>query len=215
MFKLKYKITPEDMQTLNKSIMWAYFIPYLCVSLIGTGAGIAATVLKPRTEILVLGIILIVLGVILLGCTALLAIAPKNFVASVLLTSDETERTVIFGENDITIQTPDQTDIIIDYGEISKVKNKQDKLVAYLGKDEVFIIKDAIEEGGTLSDLFAFLTAKKAAPAPSTSAQAQDSATEEPDAKENDAEEAAEEAEEKADGGDAVNSEDSDKPDAE
>lgn len=171
MFKLKYKITPDDMQTLNKSLMWAYFIPYLCVSLIGFGAGIAATVLKPRTEILVLGIILIVLGAILLVCTALLAIAPKNFVASVLLTSDETERVVIFDESAVTIQTPEQTDIIIAYDEIKKVKNKGDKLVAYLSKEEVFIIKDQIEEGGTLQELYAFLTAKIASSVPSASAE--------------------------------------------
>ena len=66
MFTLKYKITNDDMKRINTRIMRMYFALYFTVSLLGVGAGIAATIMRPRTEILVFGIILIVLGAILL-----------------------------------------------------------------------------------------------------------------------------------------------------
>ena len=62
MFTLKYKITNDDMKRINTRIMRMYFALYFTVSLLGLGAGIAATIMRPRTEILVFGIILIVLG---------------------------------------------------------------------------------------------------------------------------------------------------------
>ena len=121
MFELKYKITDDDMKTVNKSIMWQYFIPYVIVAVLGLAAGIAAVVLNVRTDIFVLGIVLIVLGAILMCCTVLLLVAPKNFVASALVPSDTVERTVKIGADRIDIETPDKENIEIGYGEITKL----------------------------------------------------------------------------------------------
>ncbi len=172
MFELKYKITDADMKAVNKSIMWMYFIPYVVVSLLGIGAGIAAIVLNIRTDIFVLGIVLTVLGAILLVCTILLAIAPKNFVASALATSDDVERTVKIGDDQIVIETPDHENIELSYGEITKLKNKKSYLLAYIGRDIVMIIKDAVVSGGTLEDAYNFISAKMQNTAPAASAPA-------------------------------------------
>lgn len=160
MFELKYKITDADMTAVNKRIMRSYFIPYLTVSLVGLAAGITATVLRPRTDLLVLGIILIVLGALLLGCTALLAIAPKTFAVSALATSDELERTVKISDGGIAVDTDGQSETEFRYGEISCVKNRKNYLLCYVEKDAVVLIKDAVVCGGSLEDLYLFLKAK-------------------------------------------------------
>ncbi len=160
MFELKYKITDADMKSVNTRIMWQYFIPYVVVALLGLAAGITATVLRPRTVIFVLGIILLVLAAILLVCAVLMSVAPKNFVASALLTSDETERGVVFSDKGITIKTPDQSDIHVDYAEILRVKNRKSYLLLYVDKDVVFLVKNAIVSGGTLEELYATIASK-------------------------------------------------------
>lgn len=157
MFTYKYKITDADMKAVNKRLMWSYFIPYLVVSLLGLGAGIAATILRPRTEILVFGILLIVLASILFGCSMLLLIAPKNFVVSALLTSDDTERTVTVGESGVAISTDGQQDIKLSLGDFVRFKNYKTYLLAYLDKDRVLLVKDAEQNGKTLAELFDFL----------------------------------------------------------
>ncbi len=160
MFELKYKITPDDIKAVNKRIMWQYFIPYLIVSLAGLAAGIAATVLRPRTEILVLGIILLVLAAVLLVCTVMLLIAPKNFVVSAIIPDAETEHVFVFDDNGITIKTADQSDIKVSYSEINKVKDCKAYALLYIGKEQVLVVKDAVMSGRTLTDLIAYLKGK-------------------------------------------------------
>lgn len=162
MFELKYKITDGDIKAVNKKVMWKYFIPYLSVSLLGLAVGIAATVLRPRVDLLVLGIILIVLGSLLLACSILLAIAPKTFVVSALLTSDDVERTVKIDGNGITVQTENQTDIIFASGEISKLVKYNNGLLAYVGKERVLLIKDAFTDQHTVDELYEFLKNRSA-----------------------------------------------------
>ncbi len=160
MFELKYKITVDDVNSVNKSMMWRYFIPYIAVALLGVSAGIAATVLRPSQVILVLGIILIVLGGILTVCSLLLLIAPKNFVASALLTSSEVERKLTVGESNIVVETEDMSDIIFSYGEITKVKNKKTYIVCFIGREQILIIKDAFIGKGSIDELYEFLKSK-------------------------------------------------------
>ena len=157
MYELKYKITEADVKAVNKSIMWAYFIPYLIAALVGIAVGITATVLRPRTEMLVLGIVLIVLGAILLGCAILLLIAPKNFVVSALIPSDETERVVKLSDDNITVSTEGKADIVIDYYELNKLKSKQNRIIAYIGKEQILIIKNAEDTGYATEELFGFI----------------------------------------------------------
>ncbi|MDE7463584.1 MAG: hypothetical protein K2M48_01020 [Clostridiales bacterium] len=160
MFELKYKITDADFKTVNKSLMWQFFIPYVIVALLGIAAGIAAITLRPGTEMLVLGIILIVLAAVLLVCAVLMAIAPKNFVASALLTSDDTERTFEIGDDGITIKTPEQKDINVGYNEILRVRDKKTYALLYVDKAAVVLLKDEIVSGGTYAELIAFLKGK-------------------------------------------------------
>ena len=144
------------MKAVNKRLMWSYFIPYFVVALLGIGAGVAATVLRPRTEILVFGILLIVLSAILFGCSMLLLIAPKNFVASALLTSDDTERVVTVGD-EVTIVTEGQNDIKLALSEFVRFKNYKTYILAYIDKDRALLIKDAEQNGKTLAELFDYL----------------------------------------------------------
>ncbi len=190
MFELKYKITQADVKSVNMSVMWMYFIPYLIASLVGIAVGITATVLRPRTEMLVLGIILIVLGAILLGCAILLAVAPKNFVVSALLPDENEERDVKFTEDNITVSTDGKSDIVIDYFELTKLKHKKTYILAYIGKEQVLILKDAVVSGQTLEELFAFIENRIKRLLPVTNDESKDKA--ESAEKESDADEATE-----------------------
>ncbi len=184
MFELNYKITQADVKKVNMSVMWMYFIPYMIASLVGIAVGITATVLRPRVEMLVLGIILIVLGAILLGCAILLVIAPKNFVVSALLPDEDIERHIKLTEENITVSTDGKADIIIDYYELTKLKLKKTYILAYIGKEQVLIIKDAILSGQTLSELFGFIKNRMGRLMSETIENGKDSA--DPSAKEND-----------------------------
>lgn len=157
MFELEYKITENDIKSVNRGIMWKYFIPYLAVSLLGLAAGISAVILRPRTDLLVLGIILIVLGALLLACAVLLAVAPKNFFASAVFASDETVRRVSIDGDGITVKTDGSSDIVFRRGEIVKVTRCAVGLLAYVGKDAALIIKDAFTDSHTLAELYGFL----------------------------------------------------------
>ena len=159
MFRLKYKKPKDDVKKVNTGIMWKYFALYTVVALFGLGAGIAATILRPRTELLVFGIILIVLGAILLGCSILLTVSPKTFVASALLPDDETERELSVDKDGITVRTEGHSDIYFRMGEISKVKTTKAGLLLYIGREQVLIVKDAVTSGQTLAELGAFLKA--------------------------------------------------------
>lgn len=133
-FELKYRITDDDLKRINKSVMWKYFLMYLAVSLVGLAVGVVATVLRPRTEILVFGIILIVLGAILLVFSLLLAIAPRNFISSALMPSDVIERSVRFDDGGITISTATQNNITVGYDEIVRIKDKKSYLLLFIDK---------------------------------------------------------------------------------
>ncbi len=160
-FELKYRITDDDLKRINKSVMWKYFLMYLAVSLVGLAVGIVATVLRPRTEILVFGIILIVLGAILLVFSLLLAIAPRNFISSALMPSDVIERSVRFDDGGITISTATQNNITIGYDEIVRIKDKKSYLLLFIDKDIALIVKDKLTSGQTLAELYAYLCTKK------------------------------------------------------
>lgn len=162
MFELEYTITDDDLKKVNKHVMWSYFIPYLAVALLGIGAGIAATVIRPSTSIFVLGIILIVLGAVLLACTIMLAVAPKSFVLSALETSDEVKRAVKISDSGITVSTDGQSDIRFGYGGILKAKlmRKAAILVLYVDKDAVLIVKDGTDGNGSVDEIYAFVAAK-------------------------------------------------------
>ena len=167
MFTLKYKITNDDMKKVNAGIMWKYFALYTVVALLGLGAGIAATILRPRTEMLVFGIILIVLGAILLACSILLTVAPKTFVASALPTDAERERELSIDKDGITVHTDGSSDIYFRTGEIYKIKQNKAGLLLYIGRERVLVVKDAITSGQTISELAAFLKASTSGkPAP-------------------------------------------------
>lgn len=188
MFELKYKITDGDMKAVNKCIMWQFFIPYVIVSLLGLAAGVTAVVLQPKNELFVLGIILIVLAAILLICAVLMAIAPKNFVVSALLTSDDTERVLEIGESGVTVKTPEQSDINVGYAEILKVRDKKTYALLYVGKDAVILLKDAVTSGGTFAELVEALKNKTSKTSNSpVSAQAKDGEIENIDAVSSDA----------------------------
>ncbi|MCM1367774.1 MAG: hypothetical protein NC184_03070 [Roseburia sp.] len=165
MFELEYKITESDIKSVNKGIMLKYFFPYLAVSLLGLAAGLTAVILRPRVDLLVLGIILIVLGAMLLVCALLLAIAPKNFFASAVFASDETVRKVAIDGDGITVKTDGASDIVFRKGEINRVAKCRTGLLAYVGKDTALIIKDAFTDGHNLTELGEFLK-RGAAPAP-------------------------------------------------
>lgn len=160
-FELKYRITDDDLKRINKSVMWKYFLMYLAVSLVGLAVGVVATVLRPRTEILVFGIILIVLGAILLVFSLLLAIAPRNFISSALMPSDVIERSVRFDDGGITISTATQNNITVGYDEIVRIKDKKSYLLLFIDKDIALIVKDKLTSGQTLAELYAYLCAKK------------------------------------------------------
>ena len=181
MFTLKYKITKDDVKKVNTGIMWKYFALYSVVALLGLGAGIAATILRPRTEMLVFGIILIVLGAVLLGCSILLTVSPKTFVASALLPDDEIERELNVDKYGITVHTDGHSDIYFRIGEISKVKTAKTGLLLYIGREQVLIVKDAVTSGQTITELGAFLKANisgKSAPQSQSVEAPKDSADE-------------------------------------
>lgn len=169
MFELNYKITEDDIKKINFSIMIAYFIPYLLVSLLGLGAGIAAVVLRPTQVLFVLGIVLLVLGAILFGCAILLLIVPKNFITSALVPSSETERNLKVDDNGMIVTTENREPVEIPFYAVSRVKVKLDRMLVYLGRDRVLVVKDAMVIG-SFEELCAFVKSRAGLGAPSVSA---------------------------------------------
>ena len=164
MYELEYKITDGDMKAVNKSIMWRYFVPYLTVSLVGIGVGILAAVMRPRIELMICGIILAVFGWILLVCSVLMAVAPKNFVASILETYDDVVRKVTVDERCVKIAIEGQSDITIPLGDITAVKTRKDCLLLYFGKQRVLIVKNAFKTGQSLGELRDFILGNRMSP---------------------------------------------------
>ncbi|MCH5166045.1 MAG: hypothetical protein J1G01_06555 [Clostridiales bacterium] len=159
MFELKYKITEADIKEINKKTMLFYFVLYMCVAVVGMAVGIVAIVLNPQKLMFVLGILLVVFGGILFLCAAMLLIAPKNFVVSVVKPSDD-ELTVKVDEGEIVVTSPNGN-TVIPFVEVTNVKYKKDKLLVNVGKDIILLIKNAIESGQTLEELNRFIYARK------------------------------------------------------
>ena len=164
MFELKYKITDADGKAVNMKSALRYFVSYLVVALVGVAIGGTAIVLRHSTTLLVMGIILTVMGAFLLVCSVLLMLSPKNFAASALVTSDDTERCVRVDVDGITVTSDAQnSDIVFEYCEITKVRMSGGAIVAHIGKDMILIFKNAITSGGTFAELYAFLCDKTSA----------------------------------------------------
>lgn len=159
MFNFEYKITDGDVKSVNKSLMWSCFVPYIIVALVGIAAGVIAVVFNPRTEIFVFGILLLVFGGILVACCVLMLIAPSNFVASALMESDELNRHVVI-DGDITIKTEGQEDIHLAFCDLTKVKTFKDYLLAYIDKDRAVIVKNCESEGKTLKELALYIKSR-------------------------------------------------------
>lgn len=154
MFELKYSVTDADMRAVNKKINLFYFTLYFCVAVCGLAVGITATVLKPTSLTYVAGIILTVLGGLLLACALLLLVAPKNALESAVPTG-EAELDVKIDHDGVTVgDTP------LSYSDMTAVKNKKSYVLVYFGKTRVLLVKDAIASGGTLAELYAFISAR-------------------------------------------------------
>ena len=177
MFELKYKITDADVKAVNAKSALRYFVSYLVVALAGVAIGVAAIVLRHSTALFVMGILLTVMGAFLLVCSVLLMLSPKNFAASALVTGDDIERCVRVDVDGITVTSDAQnSDIVFEYSEITKVRMSGGSIVAHIGKDQILIVKDAITSGGTLAELYAFLCDKASAKRKREAAQPADDA---------------------------------------
>lgn len=154
MFELKYTIADADMRAVNKKISLFYFALYFCVALGGLATGIASIVLKPTTLTYIAGIILTVLGGLLLACAVLLLVAPKTSLESVVPTGDG-ELTVKIDHDGVTVG-----DTELSYSDMTAVKNKKTYLLVYFGKFRALLIKDAIVNGGSMPELYAFVAAR-------------------------------------------------------
>ncbi|MDE6294039.1 MAG: hypothetical protein K2L88_05400 [Clostridiales bacterium] len=156
MFELKYAITQADMKVENKKIALFYFLLYGIVAVIGLAVGIVAVVINPEITIFVLGIIILVFSALLLGIAALMMIAPKNLVTSVIDTSDD-ELNVVIDKNGITVNEQN----VSPFADMTKIKNRKAYLVVYMGKDKVFIVKDNITSGQKLDELYTYMTERQ------------------------------------------------------
>lgn len=156
MFQLNYSITKDDLKKENQKIALFYFALYLSVSVLGLAVGIVAVVLNPQTSVLVLGIIILVFSALLLAISVLMLIAPKNLVISAVET-DEKTRSVVIDKTGITVDEQN----IAAFADITKIKNRKTYLTAYIGKDKVFIIKDAISSGQSVAELLAYMSERQ------------------------------------------------------
>lgn len=156
MFELKYAITEADMKAENKKLALFYFLLYGIVAVVGLAVGIVAVVINPQVSILVLGIVIIVFSTLLLAIAVLMTIAPKNLVVSVIDTSAD-ELNVVIDKNGITVNEQN----VSPFADITKIKNRKTYLVAYIGKDRVFIIKDKITSGQKLDELYTYMSERQ------------------------------------------------------
>lgn len=159
-FELNYKITDKDIRSLNNRVLFMYFGLYGAVALLGLGVGIAAIVLHTSIAMLVMGIALTVLGGFLLVCSILLLIAPKNYIVSAVLPSDEIVRHVVFDEDGIHVDAEGGA-IEFDYHTLGRISNRKTHLLVYIDGKRALLVKDENLTGGTLYDLFAFICTKK------------------------------------------------------
>ncbi|MDE6028829.1 MAG: hypothetical protein K2F90_00730 [Clostridiales bacterium] len=156
MFELKYAITAGDIKAENKKLALFYFVLYFAVAVIGLAVGIVAVVLNPQTTILVIGIIILVFSGLLAAVALLMMIAPKNLISSVVGT-DDNELEVVIDKNGVTVNG----DSVAMFADITKIKDRKTYLVAYTGKDTVFIVKDAITSGQAFSELKTYMAERQ------------------------------------------------------
>ena len=155
MFNLKYALTAADLKAENKKIALFYFALYFSVALVGLAVGIAAVVVNPQVTILVMGIIILIFAALLLAVSLLLLIAPKNLVVGAM--DEEGEKDVTIDKHGITVNGQNLTA----FADITKIKNRKTYLVAYIGKDKVFIVKDAITSGQTFDELYSYMSERQ------------------------------------------------------
>ena len=156
MFELKYQITEGDIKAENKKIAMFYFCLFFIVAAVGLAVGITAVVLNPQVSIFVLGILILVMSGLLMLVAIFMLIAPKNLVIGAVEASDS-ERTVVVDKNGITVDGNN----ISQFADITKMKNRKTYLVAHIGKDKIFIIKNNITSGQALSELFSYMDERK------------------------------------------------------
>ena len=151
-FELNYAITANALKAVNKKIMLFYFCWYFGVALFGIGVGIAAIVLSPATSMLVLGIIIVVFAAILLVVSLLMAIAPKNFVSSIVPTSNE-QLSVVIDKRGVTVG--DQN--VLAFADMQKIKKYKDFFTVG-NAASVFIVKNAITSGQSYDELYSCMS---------------------------------------------------------
>ena len=156
MFELKYKITEGDILAENKKIAMFYFWLFFIVAAVGLAVGIVAVVLGPQKTISVMGIIILVFSGLLITIALFMLIAPKNLV-SCAVEAGENDRDVVIDKNGITADGNN----VSQFADITKIKNRKTYLVAYVGKDKVFIIKNNITSGQSLAELFAYMSERQ------------------------------------------------------
>lgn len=149
-FELNYAITANDLKAVNKKIMLFSFCWYFGVALFGIGVGIAAIVLSPATSMLVLGIIIVVFSAILLVVSLLMAIAPKNFVSSIVPTSDE-RLSVVIDKHGVTVGDHN----VLAFADMQKIKKYKDFFTIGTSSS-VFIVKNAITSGQSYDELYSY-----------------------------------------------------------
>ena len=152
MFELNYAITANDLKAVNKKIFSVYFCLYFGVALFGIAVGIAAIVLSPSTSILVLGIVILVFAAILLAVSLLMAIAPKNFVTSVVPTSDQ-QLSGVIDKHGVTVG--DQN--VLSFADMQKIKKYKDFFTVGTAAS-VFIVKNAITSGQSYDELYSYMS---------------------------------------------------------
>ncbi|MCH5155363.1 MAG: hypothetical protein J1F69_02045 [Clostridiales bacterium] len=156
MFELKYAITESDVRAENKKVSVFYFWLFFAVAAAGLAAGIVAVVLNPKTSVMVLGVIILVMSGLLMAIALLLLIAPKNMVHSAVQSGEE-ELNVVIDKNGITVNEQN----VAPFAAITDIKNRKSYIAAYIGKDKVFIVKNHITSGGEFSELFSYMTERQ------------------------------------------------------
>lgn len=156
MFELKYQITEGDILAENKKIAMFYFCMFFIVAAVGLAAGIVAVVLSPQKTIFVMGIIILVFSGLLMAIALFMLIAPKNLVSGAV-EAGEDDRSVVIDKNGITVDGNNVSRFV----DITKIKNRKTHLVAYIGKDKIFVVKNNITSGQSLTELLSYMTERQ------------------------------------------------------
>lgn len=156
MFELKYAFTDRDLRAENKRATLFYFLLYGIVAVVGLAVGIVAVVLDSSKSIFVIGIIILVFSGLLMCVALFMLIAPKTLMSGAIAPSDD-ELSVAVDKHGITANGEN----IAEFADITKIKDRKTFIVAHLGKDKIFILKDAITSGQTIAELRAYMTERQ------------------------------------------------------